>query len=59
MTPVIQKMRQVPFSIKDDVTPKINDLPAYDITERVEGSGRGHTKANRGNSLMYRHEKSQ
>lgn len=45
MTPVIQKIRRVPFSIKDNVTPKINDLLAHDITERVEGYGRGHTKA--------------
>lgn len=37
MTPVIQKMRRVPFPHKDKVTAKINELLEHDIIERVEG----------------------
>ena len=37
ITPFIQKMRGVPFSLKDKVTAKINELLEHDIIERVEG----------------------
>ena len=36
MTPLIQKMQRVPFSLKDKVTAKINELLEHDIIERVE-----------------------
>lgn len=36
MTPLIQKMQRVPFSLKDKVTAKINELLEQDIIERVE-----------------------
>ena len=34
--PLIQKMQRVPFSLKDKVTAKINELLEHDIIERVE-----------------------
>ena len=37
VTPVVQKMRRVPFSIKDKVTTKVNELLEKDIIEKVEG----------------------
>ena len=37
VTPVVQKMRRVPFSIKDKVTAKVNELLEKDIIEKVEG----------------------
>ena len=36
VTPVVQKMR-VPFSLKDKVTAKVNELLEKDIIEKVEG----------------------
>ena len=36
MAPVIQKMRRIPFFLKDKVTAKINELLEHDIIERVE-----------------------
>ena len=36
-TPVVQKMRRVPFSLKDKVTAKVNELLEKDIIERVDG----------------------
>ena len=35
--PVVQKMRRIPFSLKDKVTAKVNELLENDIIERVEG----------------------
>ena len=37
VTPVVQKMRRVPFSLKDKVTAKVNELLEKDIIEKVEG----------------------
>ncbi|PFX13293.1 Uncharacterized protein K02A2.6 [Stylophora pistillata] len=37
VTPVVQKMRRVPFSVKDKVTAKVNELLEKDIIEKVEG----------------------
>ena len=37
VTPVAQKMRRVPFSLKDKVTAKVNELLEKDIIEKVEG----------------------
>ena len=37
VTPVVQKMRRIPFSPKDKVTAKVNELLENDIIERVEG----------------------
>ena len=37
VTPVVQKMRRVPFSLKDKVTTKVNELLEKDIIEKVEG----------------------
>ena len=37
VTPVVQKMRRVPFSIKDKVTTKVNELLEKDRIEKVEG----------------------
>ena len=37
VTPVVQKMRRIPFSLKDKVTAKVNELLENDIIERVEG----------------------
>ena len=37
VTPVVQKMRRVPFSVKDNVTAKVNELLEKDIIEKVEG----------------------
>ena len=34
--PVVQKMRRIPFSLKDKVTAKVNELLENDIIERVE-----------------------
>ena len=36
VTPVVQKMRRIPFSLKDKVTAKVNELLDNDIIERVE-----------------------
>ena len=36
VTPVVQKMRRIPFSLKDKVTAKVNELLENDIIERVE-----------------------
>jgi len=36
VTPVVQKMRRVPFSVKDKVTAKINEFLEKDIIEKVE-----------------------
>ena len=36
MTPLIQKMQRVPFSLKDKVTANINELLEHDIIEKVE-----------------------
>ena len=36
VTPVVQKMRRIPFSLKDKVTVKVNELLENDIIERVE-----------------------
>ena len=36
VTPVVQKMRRVPFSLKDKVTVKVNELLEKDIIEKVE-----------------------
>ena len=35
--PVVQKMTRVPFSVKDKVTAKINELLEKDIIEKVKG----------------------
>lgn len=35
--PVVQKMRRIPFSLKDKVTAKVNELLESDIIKRVEG----------------------
>ena len=35
--PVVQKMRRIPFSLKDKVTAKVNELLKNDIIEKVEG----------------------
>jgi len=37
VTPVVQKMRRVPFSVKDKVTAKVNELLDKDIIEKVKG----------------------
>ena len=37
VVPAIQKMRRIPFSLKDKVTAKVNELLENDIIERVEG----------------------
>ena len=37
VTPVVQKVRRVPFSLKVKVTAKINELHEQDIIERVQG----------------------
>ena len=37
VVPVTQKMRRIPFSLKDKVTAKVNELLENDIIERVEG----------------------
>ena len=37
VAPVVQKMRRVPFSVKDKVTAKVNELLEKDIIEKVEG----------------------
>jgi len=37
VVPAIQKMRRIPFSLKDKVTAKVNELLQNDIIERVEG----------------------
>ena len=37
VTPVVQKMRRVPFSLKDKVNAKVNELLEKDIIEKVEG----------------------
>ena len=34
---MVQKMRMIPFSLKDKVTAKVNELLEIDIIERVEG----------------------
>ena len=34
--PVVQKMRRIPFSLKDKVTAKVNELLENDIIKRVE-----------------------
>ena len=34
--PVVQKMSRVPFSVKDKVTAKVNELLEKDIIEKVE-----------------------
>ena len=36
VTPVVQKMRNVPFLLNDKVTAKVNELLENDIIERVE-----------------------
>ena len=36
VTPVVQKMRRIPFSLKDKVTAKVNELLENDIIGRVE-----------------------
>ena len=36
VTPVVQKMRRIPFSLKDEVTTKVNELFENGIIERVE-----------------------
>ena len=36
VTPVVQTMRRIPFSLKDKVTTKVNELLENDIIERVE-----------------------
>ena len=36
VTPVVQKMRRIPSSLKDKVTAKVNELLENDIIERVE-----------------------
>ena len=41
VTPVVQKMRRIPFSLKDKVTAKVNELLENDIIERVEGLRHG------------------
>ena len=37
VVPVAQKMHRIPFSLKDKVTAKVNELLENDIIERVEG----------------------
>ena len=37
VTPVVQKMRRVPLSLKDKVTAKVNELLEKDIIEKGEG----------------------
>ena len=37
VVPVIQKMRRIPFSLKDKVTAKVNELLENDVIERMEG----------------------
>lgn len=37
VTPVVQKMRRIPFSLQDKVTTKVNELLINDIIERVKG----------------------
>ena len=37
VTPVVQKVRRVPFSLKDKVTSIVNDLLEQEIIERVQG----------------------
>ena len=37
VTPVVQKVQRVPFSVKDKVTAKVNELLEKDIIEKVEG----------------------
>lgn len=39
--PVVQKMRRVPFSVKDKVTAKVNELLENNIIEKVEGPTSG------------------
>ena len=36
VTPAVQKMRRIPFSRKDKVTAKVNELLENDIIDRVE-----------------------
>ena len=36
VTPVVQKERRVPFSLKNKVTAKVNELLEQDIIERVQ-----------------------
>ena len=61
VTPVVQKMRRVPFSLKDkvhDVTAKVNELLEKDIIEKVEGPSCCCTKSIRGHKIMCRFAKS-
>ena len=37
VTPVIQKIRRIPFSLKDKVTAKVNELLEKDVIKRAEG----------------------
>ena len=37
VTPVVQKVRRVPFSLKDKVNAKVNELLEQDIIERIQG----------------------
>ena len=37
VTPVVQKMRRIPFSLKNKVTAKVNELLENGIIERAEG----------------------
>ena len=37
VTPVVQKMHRVPFSLTDKVTAKVNELLEKDLIEKVEG----------------------
>ena len=37
VTPVVQKVQRVPFSVKDKVTAKVNELLEKDIIEKIEG----------------------
>ena len=46
--PAVQKMRRIPFSLKDKVTAKVNELLENDIIKRVERP----TKTVRGHTLM-------
>ena len=39
VTPVVQKMQLVPFSVKDKVTAKVNEVLEKDIIEKVKLRG--------------------